>query len=499
MELQFNKSSVAALEPGIQEVRNMEQTQELRLSEGMPDIGAVLGAWGQAVVRGKEWRPDGIGASAGMMIWILYAAEDGSGYRCLESWIPFQFRWELPEGLPEGRIRIKCLTRFVDARSVSARKMMIRAGMACYAQTLSPREESVYLPGDMPEEVQLLRSRYPVRIPREAGEKAFPIDEELTLPESAPQPERIVSCTLQPEITEQKVIGNKVVFRGNANARLLYLSEEGQIHGWDFPLPFSQLGELEADTSGETQADTMLCVTNLEPVLDDEGHMRIKCALVGQYLIGDMEMIEVAEDAYSPGRELKMEREWLELPAVLENRREILRTEQTVNTEANLAADIRVLPDFPRQRRTEDGVELAFPGSFQILYYGADGTLQSANARWEGDLSLGADGESRIEAIPQAVGEPHLTLGNGTMTVRADIPVQVTTTGKTRIPMVTGLSLGERVQPEPGRPSLILRRSGGKSMWELAKSCGSTVAAITRANGLEGEPAEDQMLLIPVS
>jgi hypothetical protein len=35
-------------------------------------------------------------------------------------------------------------------------------------------------------------------------------------------------------------------------------------------------------------------------------------------------------------------------------------------------------------------------------------------------------------------------------------------------------------------------------LWEIARSCGSTVDAIRKVNGVEGELEEDQMLLIPV-
>jgi hypothetical protein len=64
--------------------------------------------------------------------------------------------------------------------------------------------------------------------------------------------------------------------------------------------------------------------------------------------------------------------------------------------------------------------------------------------------------------------------------------------------MVTSLEAGETVQKNADSPSLILRRTGSESVWDIAKACGSTVSAIWEANGLESEPQEDQMLLIPV-
>jgi hypothetical protein len=64
--------------------------------------------------------------------------------------------------------------------------------------------------------------------------------------------------------------------------------------------------------------------------------------------------------------------------------------------------------------------------------------------------------------------------------------------------MITAVELGQQKQPDPNRPSLILRRAGDQRLWDLAKDSGSTMDAIRRANGLKGDPLPDQMLLIPV-
>jgi hypothetical protein len=63
---------------------------------------------------------------------------------------------------------------------------------------------------------------------------------------------------------------------------------------------------------------------------------------------------------------------------------------------------------------------------------------------------------------------------------------------------VCALELGEEEKPDPDRASLILRRAGRNSLWELAKKYGSTVESILRANRLSGEPDPEKMLLIPV-
>ena len=88
--------------------------------------------------------------------------------------------------------------------------------------------------------------------------------------------------------------------------------------------------------------------------------------------------------------------------------------------------------------------------------------------------------------------------GNGRIQIKAELPVELTAVAQQSIPMVTGVELGQAKQPDPNRPSLILRRAGDCCLWDIAKATGSTMEAICRVNGLAGEPAPEQMLLIPV-
>lgn len=498
MELNFEKQELRCLGTAVQEVRNCELTQEIRLPDGMPDVGRVVSAWGQVILRGKEWRSDSISLSGGMMVWVLYAPEDGTPERSIDAWIPFQMEWDLSEGTPEGTVRVLVLPRFVDGRSTSARKIMVRSGVAAMAEAYVPETVEVFIPGEVPEGVQILQSTYPVRLPVEAGEKTFLLDEDLVLPDSAPQPEKILSYRLNPKISDRKVLSNKVVFRGNGNLRVLYRSEEGQVHSWDFDIPFSQYAALDGEHGTEALADFWLVPTGIELQLDDEGHLRLKGGMTAQYLITDKRMVELVEDAYSPEREVAVRREELRLPAVLENRRENIYGEQTLPGEVNLAADVNFLPDFPRQRRGENGVELEIPGTFQVLYYGEDGVLRSGTARWEGRQRLNADENSDIRAIPSVPENPQAILGSDSITLRGEIPLDLNTTTRQQIPMVSGMELGQQRQPDPDRPSLILRRAGDSRLWDIARENNSTIDAIRRANNLQSEPAPEQMLLIPV-
>ena len=497
MESNFERKRISCLQSVLRQVQNGEQTLEIKLQEGMPDVGKVLTAWGQPIARSKEWREDQVLFSGGMMVWVLYEPEDGSPEQCVQGWIPFQMRWELPDNIPEGTLRLQCLTRFVDGRSTSPRKILVRSGMAVFAEALAPVELTLSQPKEKPEGVALLENTYPLRLMQEAGEKVFQMEEELHLPDPAPKMDQLIAWSFRPKLTDHRVLSDKAVLKGSGNLHMLYRSDGGRLHSWNFEVPFSQYTDLRGEYGSDARMDIVLMPTALELEPRENGNLDLKGGLTAQYLITDKVPLTVAEDAYSPGWELAVQQEVLTVPVVLENRRENLYGEQTISAAAQEIADVQFLPDFPRQRRLEAGVELVCHGQFQVLSYGEDGRLQASTARWEGTQTLAADADSCITAVPLGA-EAQAVTGGGKIALKAELPLELTATAMQTIPMVTGVERGQKKQPEPGRPSLILRRAGEACLWDIAKAAGSTMEAIQRANGLSGEPMPNQMLLIPV-
>lgn len=498
MELQFERKQIPCLKTALRENQNLEQTQEIKLTDGMPDIGQIIGAWGQVITRGKEWRGDSVSFHGGIMAWVMYAPEDGSAMRCLDTWVPFQMKWNLPDELPEGDIRIGSLLRFMDARSTSPRKIILRVGIAALAEAFVPMEAEAALPGEVPPDVELLKRTYPLRLPVEAGEKAFLLDEEMELTGTAGKAEELLTYRVTPQITERKVMGGRMLLRGNGNLRLLYRDGDGQVAGTDFDLPFSQLADLSGDYDPDAQADIILGVTNLELDKDENGKLRLKCGLVAQYRIDANEVLELVQDAYSPRRDVEPRMKELELPVILDSRSETVYARQTAAVTADKGVDTQFLPDYPLQRRTEDGVELEMNGQFQLLCYGKTGELKAVNARWKETEVILADRGTRLMTAVYPVDAAQSVPGAEQAELNGEMRLTLQSISNSGIQMVTGLELGELREADPNRPSVILRRAGDDGLWLLAKESGTTMAAIRQANNLTEEPAPGCMLLIPV-
>lgn len=497
MEITFNKTVYPCLRKVISQTQTQEQTQEVRLPESMPDIGRVLDSWGQVLIRSKEWRGNAMTVSGGVMVWVLYVPEDGVHAQSVETWIPFQMRWDFPQTQRDGTICILPLLKSVDARSTSARKLMVRVNTSLLGEALEPIEAEIGIPEQVPEDVQLRKVTYPLDLPQESGEKMVSVEEDLTLPGMLPEMNRLLRYGLTPKILEQKVMAGRLVFRGKCGLHVLYLGEDGIVHVWDTEIPFSQYADLDRDYGAGSACTTIPVVTNLE-LIHEEHRLQLKCNIAAQYRIFDRVLAEIAEDAYSPARQVKMQMEPVTMPIRLDQREDLLQMSSQWNGDAERIADVSCLIDHPQQRQEADVVQMVIPMQFQMLYYDAAGNLQSGSVRCEHTAGIESDPGNRIDAYVQADGWPQSVLAGPNAQLTAQCQVMTDTFAEQGLTMISSLSVGEKTEPDPNRPSLILRRKETATLWDIAKSCGSTVDAIRQANGLQEEPQADQLLLIPI-
>ena len=495
MELQWKSAPCSYMRSMLRQVQNQEQTLELRLTDGMPDIGRVLCAWGQIQLRSKEWRTDTIHVGGGINVWALYMPEDGTEPQCVEGWMPFQGKWPLPEHSKEGVICADVALRSLDGRTISPRKMLLRASVALLAEAMEQQQVAVYTPDELPEGVCLLKQSYPLQLLQEAGEKIFSVEQ--TLPLSGVMPKKILACNIVPLVTEQAVTAGRMVMRGHLEVNYVALEENGHLYSNRLEMPFAQFAELERDHDKEASSTVTMALSDVTWMLEPEG-LRVKCGLVAQYGIYAGCLLQVAEDAYSPKQSLVPKIEQLQMPVLLDRLHPQMEADMELPIQARNVVDVVFSADQPAQYREADRLVVELPGVFQVLYYDQDDMLQCATRNWSGRWELPAGDNCCLRLGLRCCGASAVSVAADRVNVIAHLQMDVQTCAEQQIPMVTGLQMGERIAVDPKRPSLILRKSGGKSLWEIAKHCGSTVEAIQEANGLTSQPPAEQMLLIPV-
>lgn len=498
MELPFEKTVCRYWKQKLYTLHNQEQTQEFRIPEGMPDVGRVISAWGQMVLRGKDWNDRNIGIQGGIMVWVLYQPEGNDGLQRLETWIPFRSRVDLPAGDGEGTIRVQCVLRDVDTRILSTRKLMLRCGIGLLVQALVPAQAEVSVPGDIPEDVEVLRNTYPMMLTVETGEKSFLVDEELEVPGVMSPVKSLVYFQLEPELADQKVIGSKALFHGIANLHVLYWNEEERLCCHDFQIPFGQYLDLEGDYQEEAQIRNLLCVTSLELDVEEDGILHLRCGLVSQYMVQDRSVLDLIEDAYSPCRDVEMTYDTLTLPAILDTVMYTMELSAKISEQESSVADCNFQPGLPEVRQQADRLQITQDGTFQALEE-HNGLWQSRMSKAAGDREVKSHCTCDTVAFSWRKGSVGIRREGMDWRAETQMVIDLSSVSTNSIPMVTAMKLGQQRAPEANQPGVILRRKGkDERLWDLAKRCGSTVSAIEKINALELEPEEDRLLLIPV-
>ena len=494
MELQFKKNTCCYVNEVVSQCREQELTDEIRLPENMDDIGQVLGAWGQVLIRGKEWRPDRVAVSGGVMVWVAYIPENDTQPQVAEAWLPFNQQWPIGDTQHDGSIMVSGYLTFCDARSVSARKLMLRAGLCLDVHVFVPDTASVYTMDQLPEQVQVQLVEYPVMLPAEAGEKSFNLEEQLPMPPNCPKLKKLLRYNLLPQIMEVRVSGGRVIFRGVGTVHGMGVDDDGQLHSFDVEVPFSQYAQLDREYEEGADATVQLAVTNLELEQAEGQMLSMKCGLSGQYVIREMKQLQVAQDAYCPGFEPEIIKEELALPTVLKENSALTQVRRPCPCDGVRIADVEFMPGVPELRNTQEGTELLLSGRFLILYYDREGMLQNMTAKWEKEELMEHAPDVRFRASVTPCGKCTATLAEAQGQLQLFTGYQ----SAQGLQMISQIELGDPVVAGEDRPAVVVKKAGAASLWDIAKASGSTVEAIRAANGLQQEPDPEQILLIPI-
>ncbi len=494
MELQFKKKTCSYVSELVSQCKEQELTDEIRLSDNMTDIGRVLGAWGQVLIRGKEWRPDRVAVSGGVMVWVMYIPENSNQPEMVETWLPFHEQWPIADTQHDGSIIVTGHLTFCDARSVSARKLMLRTGLCLDVHVYAPDSESIYSFEELPENVQVQVVSHRIMLPAEAGEKSFSMEEQLPIPSDCPKLQKLLRYNLLPQVMEVRVSGGRVIFRGVGTVHVVGMDEDGQLHSFDTEVPFSQYAQLDREYEEGAEAIVRLAVTNFELETVENQMLNMKLGLSGQYVIQESRTVDVVQDAYCPGHELELNRGAMNLPVVLQEHREVLAATRPNPCDGVRIADADFVPGMPEARSADGGTELLLSGRFCILYYDRQGQVQNMTVKWEQEQQLTHEKGVQVRSAVMPCGKVDATLNEA----NGQLQLEYTCCSSQGLEMLTGISMGQVCETEEDRPAMVVRKAGRESLWTIAKKTGSTVEAIRSMNGIPGEPDPEQVLLIPI-
>ncbi len=476
-----------------------EETLESIVPDACPDIARIVLVSGKAFLKDKELGEGTLRLSGTAKVTVLYIPEGEELPRSLEVSIPFQCVRDDPKFHAGCPVLADLQAPSADARTINPRKMLVRVNLSVWtaAYERERRELTADLTGGEGEGLQKqLTTRKCCMIP-DVAEKSFTFSDVLRPPASRPELEELLLCRAELGTADAKFIGKKLVLKGDVQLSAVYRSGEG-VSQARFELPYSQIldiGELPDD--GEPEVAVTLKSVDCRA---REGELEVALELLAQAAVWERRSVTLISDAYCVGRPIDVERSPARLCTLAERsaRREMGRKlcESGIPAKQVLdcAATVSSLTGVP----AEGGMEFTAQVNASILYLSEDDALCGV----ETDIPVAC----RVE-VPEGcacvcrcrtVGEATAVPVTGGLEVRFEAEFGWTVTKEEQAACVTDVKPGTAENAGP-RPSVVIRRvEQGEALWDIAKSCGSTVADICSANALPGEEAEaGTLLLIP--
>ena len=250
MELLFDREQLRCFERLADVTLCQEETLETIVPDACPDILRIVQVCGQAYLTGKQAREGTASVSGCVRASILYQPEDGEGLKCMETSLPFAAQAEAPGFTSQGQVSAAVRLRSADARVLNPRKVLLRADLAIDITALQPVEleicQGILEGGEQGVQQQIQQQEADPLCAVE--EKPFTFSEQIRVAGNQSLA-RLLSLRAEPVCTESKLIGAKLIFKGEVNVQMLYQGEDGSLMAQRQSLPFSQT--MEVNGAGE--------------------------------------------------------------------------------------------------------------------------------------------------------------------------------------------------------------------------------------------------------
>ena len=504
MELEFERDTMTYYETAASVTLCQEETLESIVPDACPDILRIVDVCGQAMLTGKQAR-EGLASVSGLVrAWILYQPEGGQGLRRMEVSLPFSCQAEAPGLTEQGIVLASPRLRCAEARALNPRKVLLRVDLAVDITACQPVDRLLcrgVLEGEKSGvcQRQFLGETYQISA---VQEKNFTFSEEVRVQSVSGEVPQLLAVRAQPQCSERKLIGSKLIFKGMVELDLLLQEAGGALAASRQTLPFSQIQEISgAGEESDCQVSVEVLQVQCEPSIGDGATMEVDLELLAQTVVHSRRPVVLLQDLYSTQRQTEADMETQTLCRLGEQTvraqpvRELLETAEL----ARSVVDGRLALGQVVQSREGDQIVLTCDAWADVLYLDEDGQPRCVRRTIPVSCRLDCPSDFRCSCtcVP---GELFAAPAAGGVEVRFTVEFQCRTTAGLSVPMVKSARLGEaRTTGEGPRPSVVLRMAApGEGVWELAKTYGTTKEEILQANELEGEQLPPgKLLLIP--
>jgi len=281
MELKTNRAVIAAAEPAGSLMQEQSVELDYVLPDYYPDVCKLVKCFVTPAITGETVSGDRVSYELRAEVRILYCGEDSHILQCVCQTLHFSRTAELGVSGEGVSVELIPVTDYVNCRAVSRRRLDVRGAVTVRIRTNAARQQEAIC--DIFEKSVQLK-KVPVQYPVKSLQttRNLVIAEELELGNSKPPVLHIVRCDARTVEESHKMVSGKLLVQGNLQIQLLYACEkdgEAALEPFAFRIPYSQLVELEGlEEQDACHVHVTAASCDIKPVADTGGAVRsIRC------------------------------------------------------------------------------------------------------------------------------------------------------------------------------------------------------------------------------
>lgn len=497
MEISFENKLSRAYQEVSHISRRFQENAECVVPDTDEDIGRIAAVQADVLLKSKDLGGRGILVSGEARASLLYITEQQDRLSFVRLSKPFTAELELPDQSGDLLTQVSLSVQAVDARILNPRKVSVSfdlsAAMSCFKSANIPVE--TVIPEEARDDLHVLLEDTEVLLPNAVCEKTFALTEQFPFPDGKPSPARLVSERTEFEIQDCQLIGSKAILKGNAEATVVYLTEEADCPVQaTFSTPFSQIMEL-----GEESMDSStvkVCVTgsyyDLTESINGEKVLSMEVHALAQLVSRKSVHISSITDAYSNRMPLDQKADVLLLENTEQREKMLLNAKQTLNVMEDCSDVLCVLPSVSRV--TLEQGKLSAAANFDIIYRASGGLLSAV--RRTVMMEGACDGDSvRISDV--RIADLDMKPEGENLHLELELEFGLVQVHTRELRRLSAVELEEDSPFDPAEfPTLTLVRHEGESLWALAKKYHSSIDAIQKENEMDAA-GNGRLLLIP--
>jgi hypothetical protein len=479
-----------------------EETLESIVPDALPDISRIIEASGMVLFRQKETAEGNARVGGSVSAALLYMPEGSGAPCCLSLNIPFLCTADDPAIHEDCQAQASAHVIRADAQLLNPRKVMVRVEVAVQISVYNAEASEVSLGAICGEisSVETLMEEHQDLAAVDVTEKNFSFSDVLQLPASRPAMEQLLTAGAELNCGEAKVIGSKLVAKGDGVLSVCYRSERG-VASARFELPFSQILEVQGGEN-ESLVWTDAVLTGLNCTMRSESELEVSFDVLLQAVIRQKREVELLADLYSTKEALEAEFEmlWLTRLADQGTRRQIARQFCPCAIPVKQVIQCRLSVGKLSQAPAGDDLLAVTAVIYaNMLYLSEDDTLCAASYQFPVACEIPVPEGCRCLCRCRLSGEVTATPVTDGAEIRLEAEFTYLVVQRYQVRSVSSIGLAQPMEDTAKRPSVIVRMAGeGERLWDIAKCSGSTIADIQAVNGISGDVAPSgAILLIP--